>query len=313
MYQYLFGPVPSRRLGFSLGIDLVPAKTCNLNCIYCECGRTTQLTMERREYVALNRVCEELERLFFDHPAPDYLTFSGSGEPLLHSRAGELVEWMKERFPSVPVAVLTNGTLFTDPQVRRAVGRADVVLPSLDAATSAVFKKINRPHPILQIEEIIEGLVRLRQDYDGRIWLEIFIVPGLNDTKDELSALRDAVVRISPEVVQVNTLDRPGTVRAVRAATLSELQRVVDFWQLPKVEIIARSAAGPEQRVMRRDRESAILETVARRPCTLADLTIILGMHQNEVNKYLGILEKQRKLQSRRQGSLIFYEKIPDR
>ncbi|HPI73836.1 MAG TPA: radical SAM protein [bacterium] len=313
MYQYLFGPVPSRRLGFSLGIDLVPAKTCNLNCIYCECGRTTQLTMERREYVALDRVCEELERFFFDHPAPDYLTFSGSGEPLLHSRAGELVEWMKERFPSVPVAVLTNGTLFTDPQVRRAVGRADVVLPSLDAATSAVFKKINRPHPILQIEEIIEGLVRLRQDYDGRIWLEIFIVPGLNDTKDELSALRDAVVRISPEVVQVNTLDRPGTVRAVRAATLSELQRVVDFWQLPKVEIIARSAAGPEQRVMRRDRESAILETVARRPCTLADLTIILGMHQNEVNKYLGILEKQRKLQSRRQGSLIFYEKIPDR
>jgi len=313
MYQYLFGPVPSRRLGFSLGIDLVPAKTCNLNCIYCECGRTTQLTMERREYVALARVCEELERFFFDHPAPDYLTFSGSGEPLLHSRAGELVEWMKERFPSVPVAVLTNGTLFTDPQVRRAVGRADVVLPSLDAATSAVFKKINRPHPILQIEEIIEGLVRLRQDYDGRIWLEIFIVPGLNDTKDELSALRDAVVRISPEVVQVNTLDRPGTVGAVRAATLSELQRVVDFWQLPKVEIIARSAAGPEQRVVRRDRESAILETVARRPCTLADLTIILGMHQNEVNKYLGILEKQRKLQSRRQGSLIFYEKIPDR
>jgi len=313
MYQYLFGPVPSRRLGFSLGIDLVPAKTCNLNCIYCECGRTTQLTMERREYVALDRVCEELERFFFDHPAPDYLTFSGSGEPLLHSRAGELVEWMKERFPSVPVAVLRTGTLFTDPQVRRAVGRADVVLPSLDAATSAVFKKINRPHPILQIEEIIEGLVRLRQDYDGRIWLEIFIVPGLNDTKDELSALRDAVVRISPEVVQVNTLDRPGTVRAVRAATLSELQRVVDFWQLPKVEIIARSAAGPEQRVMRRDRESAILETVARRPCTLADLTIILGMHQNEVNKYLGILEKQRKLQSRRQGSLIFYEKIPDR
>ncbi len=313
MYQYLFGPVPSRRLGFSLGIDLVPAKTCNLNCIYCECGRTTQLTMERREYVALDQVCEELERFFSDNPAPDYLTFSGSGEPLLHSRAGELVEWMKGRFPSVPVAVLTNGALFTDPRVRRAVRRADVVLPSLDAATPAVFKKINRPHPTLQIGEIIEGLVRLRQDYDGRIRLEVFIVPGLNDTEEELAALRDALVRISPDVVQLNTLDRPGAVRTVRAATLSELQRVVDFWQLPKVEIIARSAAGPEQRVMRRDRESAILETVARRPCTLEDLTVILGMHQNEANKYLGILEKQKKLQSRRQGALIFYERSPDR
>lgn len=154
MYQYIFGPVLSRRLGTSLGIDLVPLKTCDLNCIYCECGRTSHLTMERKEYVPLELVCEELTRFLSANPAPDYLTFSGSGEPLLYNRAGELVAWIKEHTPEIPLAILTNGTLFTDPVVRREVLRADLILPSLDAATPALYRKIDRPHPRLQVEKI---------------------------------------------------------------------------------------------------------------------------------------------------------------
>jgi len=307
MYKHLFGPVPSRRLGISLGIDLVPAKTCNLNCIYCECGRTTRMTMERREYIPFTSVCAELTRFFNTNSAPDYLTFSGSGEPLLYSRAGELIAWIKERFPAVPLAILTNGTLFSEAALRQEVHRADVILPSLDAATAAAFKKINRPHPALQIEAIIEGLILLRREYPGKIWLEVFIVPGLNDSKAELNALRQAIVRIAPDVVQLNTLDRPGTVSSIRAATRAELERIADFWRLPAVEIVARSAAAPAPRAVRREKESAILETLARRPCTLEDLSAILGMHVNELNKYLGILETAGKIHTRRQGGLNFY------
>lgn len=307
MYRHIFGPVPSRRLGNSLGIDLVPLKTCNLNCIYCECGRTTHLTMERREYVPFEQVCEELTRFLSENPPPDWLTFSGSGEPLLYSRAGELLEWIKGHAPDIPLAILTNGTLFTDPEVRREVQRADLILPSLDAATPALYRKIDRPHPQLQVEKIIEGLVELRCGYSGRIWLEVFIVPGLNDQESELSALREAILRIAPDRVQLNSLDRPGTLLGLRAADRAELERIIEFWQLPRVEIVARSASDPKPRTVRTEREGAILETIARRPCTLEDLVQILGMHINEVNKYLAILEKEGKIHTQRAGPLLFY------
>lgn len=121
MYTYLFGPVPSRRLGISLGVDLVPHKTCSLDCIYCECGETTNLTIKRREYVPLDDVLEELEKYFQNHPDPDYITFSGSGEPCLHSRIGEVLHFIRNKKPGVAIAVLTNGTLFNQKDVRTAL------------------------------------------------------------------------------------------------------------------------------------------------------------------------------------------------
>lgn len=307
-YRHIFGPVPSRRLGTSLGIDLVPLKTCNLNCIYCECGRTTRQTADRREYVSLVEVRAELIHYLAGNPAPDYLTFSGSGEPLLHSGAGELLTWIKDSYPGIPLAILTNGTLFSNPEVRALVQRADLVLPSLDAATQEVFKKIDRPLPALQIETIIEGLVSLRREYPGKIWLEVFIVPGLNDSETELAALKRAILRIAPDRVQLNTLDRPGAVADIRAATRSELERIADIWQLPGIDMVARTPAGAKLDSARSERESALLETIARRPCTLEDLSVILGWHINEVNKFLGVLEEQGKIQSRRQGEMVFYE-----
>lgn len=238
-YKYLFGPVPSRRLGMSLGIDLVPAKVCSLNCVYCEVGRTTKLTVNREEYVPLNGILEELNDFFSKNEDPDYITFSGSGEPTLNNRIEEILQYVKDLKPSVPVAVLTNGTLFSDKNVRQAILEADLVLPSLDAATDEIFVKINRPFPLLNTEKCIEGLTLFREEYRGQIWLEVFILPGYNDAPYELTAIKNAILRIQPNKIQINTLDRPGTVPGLRSATREELMRIIDFWNLPDVEIIA--------------------------------------------------------------------------
>ena len=308
MYHYLFGPVPSRRLGISLGIDLVPMKTCTLNCIYCECGKTTNLTLERREYVPLAEVKTEFLHYLSNHPKPDYITFSGSGEPTLNSLIGEAIRFIRSHETEIPVAVLTNGTLLFDPQVRKELKPASMVMPSLDAATDKVFIKINRPHPRLPVERMIDGLIQFRKEFQGQIWLEIFIVPGLNNTEPELTALKLAIQKISPNRVQLNTLDRPGPVSHIRAATPEELQQVIHFWNLNNIEIIAKASDRKKMVAYRKDVEGAILETVARRPCTLEDLTNILGLHANEVNKYLDVLEADKKVSVTHQARGPFYQ-----
>ena len=210
MYQYLFGPVPSRRLGISLGIDLVPMKTCSLNCIYCECGSTTNLTLARREYVPLAEVKAEFLHYMSNHPKPDYITFSGSGEPTLNSFIGEAIHFIGSHETGIPVAVLTNGTLLFDSQVRDELKPASVVMPSLDAATDKVFVKINRPHPRLPVERMIDGLVQFRKEFQGQIWLEIFIVPGINDTEPELDC---AEACHSEDFGGPNSAQHPGQTR----------------------------------------------------------------------------------------------------
>ena len=307
-YKYLFGPVPSRRLGISLGVDLVPLKTCTLNCIYCECGRTTNLTLERKEYVPFTTVKEELTFYFANNPKPDYITFSGSGEPTLNSRIGDVLRFIENQSPDISVALLTNGTLFSEKQVREDVKDASVVIPSLDAATEKIFKKINRPSPHLQVDTIIDGLVRFRKEYSGQIWLEIFIVSGMNDTEHELTALKQAIEKIEPDQVQLNTLDRPGPVSTLRAATRQELERVLDFWQLENVSVIADVPERKDLLAYRKDTESAILGTIARRPCTLKDLSEILGLKINEVNKYLDVLEADGKIKIVKQKRGFFYQ-----
>ena len=309
MYTYLFGPVPSRRLGISLGVDLVPMKTCTLNCMYCECGRTTNLALERKEYVPFEAVKEELTHYFSHNPRPDYVTFSGSGEPTLNSRIGDVVHFIKSQTSDIPIAVLTNGTLLFQKQACEDIRDATVVIPSLDAATERVFRKINRPHPQLKIDAIINGLVQFRKDYSGQIWLEVFIVPGLNDTEQELTALKRAIEEIEPDRIQLNTLDRPGTVPTIHAATWKELEYVLDFWQLENAEIIAKAQERKGLLSYRTDVESAILETIERRPCTLQDLSQFLGLHANELNKYLDVLEADKKIKAVKQERGFFYQR----
>lgn len=308
MYQHLFGPVPSRRLGMSLGIDLVPHKVCSLNCVYCECGRTTNLTTDRKEYVSYDEVTGELEHFLKNHPAPDWLTFSGAGEPTLNSRIGEVITFAKDRFPDLRIAVLTNGTLLSDPEVRKEIRNADLVLPSLDAASETVFRKMDRPWHGIRLDEYIQGLVDLKKGFKGEFWLEVMILPGYNDAPDELQRMKEAITRIRPDRVQLNTLDRPGTVDQLRAANRMELQHIIDFWQLPDVEIIASVQKRTSLTSYREDTETAILETITRRPCTLEDLEKIVGLHVNEINKYLGVLDQQGLIEAVRQERGLFYQ-----
>ena len=307
-YNTLFGPVPSRRLGISLGIDLVPMKTCTLNCIYCECGKTSHLTLERKEYVSFETVKKELTHYLAHHARPDYITFSGSGEPTLNSKIGDVIRFLKEQVPDVPVAILTNSTLFSHKQVRSDIKNAKVVIPSLDAATEKIFKKINRPFPHLHVDKIIDGLIRFRKEYSGKMWLEVFIVPGINDTKEELNILKQVIGKIKPDQVHLNTLDRPGSVSTLRAATREELEHVLDVFQMDNATIVADP---PEHKVLlsyRKDTADAILGTIARRPCTSKDLSEILGLQVEEVEIHLKSLETGKKIRIVKQKRGFFYQ-----
>jgi len=307
-YNTLFGPVPSRRLGISLGIDLVPMKICTLNCIYCECGKTSHLTLERKEYVSFEAVKKELTHYLENHAQPDYITFSGSGEPTLNSKIGDVIRFLKDRVLDVPVAVLTNSTLFSQKQVRSDIKNAAVVIPSLDAATEKIFNKINRPSPHLHVDTIINGLIQFRKEYSGKIWLEVFILPGMNDTKAELNALKLVIGKIKPDQVHLNTLDRPGSVSTLRAATREELEHILDVFQMENAAIVADP---PEHKALfayRKDTTAAILGTIARRPCTSKDLSEILGLQVNEVDTYLKSLEADEKIKIVKQKRGLFYQ-----
>ena len=308
MYKYLFGPVPSRRLGMSLGIDLVPEKVCSLNCVYCEVGNTTKLTTDRKEYILYDKIKAELSDYFQNNSDPDYITFSGYGEPTLNVKFGEILRYIKKIKPHIPVAILTNGTLFYDHSLQEEIKTADVVLPSLDAATEEVFQKLNRPADGLSLTNYINGLIEFSRNFKGKIWLEVFILPGYNDHQEELEKLKNIIREINPDSIQLNTLDRPGTEPGLRGARPEELQKIKDFWDLENVKIISAAATRKNTTSYRKDTESVILETIARRPCTLQDLTQTLGMHSNEINKYLDVLEKKEKIQSQELDRGVFFQ-----
>jgi len=308
VYKFLFGPVPSRRLGMSLGVDLVPRKVCSLDCVYCEVGETTKLTLERKEYIPYAKIVEELSHFFSNNPDPDFITFSGSGEPTLNSRIGDVVAFIKQNKPNIPIAVLTNGTLLYDSEVRAELRGVDVVLPSLDAVSADIFAEINRPPTNLPLEKYLQGLIDFSHEFSGKIWLEIFILPGCNDGDSEVQRMREVILKIKPDSVQINTLDRPGTEANLRGATVAELHSVVERLDLENVTIIAAAPQRKNIQSYRSDAEAAILETISRRPCTLVDLTQILGMHTSEINKYLDVLDAEGKIETVRQERGFFYQ-----
>lgn len=308
MYKHLFGPVPSRRLGMSLGIDLIPKKVCSLNCVYCEVGETTKLTLDRMEYVKYEHVIAELKQFMSSSPKIDYITFSGSGEPTLNSRIGDVLSFVKENYPDIKTAVLTNGTLFFNQKLRNELSHADVILPSLDAASQQLFENIDRPNSKLSIESYIQGLIDLRKEFKGEIWLEIFLLKGYNDSKIALDLLKKAILKIKPDSIQLNTLDRPGTLRGLIPLSKNELQEIINYWDIPNIEIIAAAKERTSVESYSGDIESAILETIARRPCTLDDLHHFLGIHVNEINKYLGTLEENGKIETAQLERGIFYK-----
>jgi len=219
-----------------------------------------------------------------------------------------VLDFIKKNWPDIPVALLTNGSLFNHEQVRKQILKADLVLPSLDAASDSTFHKIDRPFHEITIEEYIQGLVDFRKEYKGTIWLEVLILPDINDGIKDLQLLKNAISKINPDKIQLNTLDRPGTINNLRPANKAELQQIMDSWDFTNTEIIASVPERKDMKSYREDTENAILETISRRPCTLNDLGTILGIHINEINKYLGVLDGDGKIETNRQKRGVFYQ-----
>ena len=307
--KYLFGPVPSRRLRRSLGIDLVPNKTCTFDCIYCDVGRTTHKTISRQSYVPPEDIQGELEIcLSALEKKPDYITVSGSGEPTLNTNIGAIIRRIKEK-TSTPVAVLTNGSLLSMDEVRGDLTGADVVLPSLDAITPALFEYINRPHRSLKIEEIISGLIQFRKQYRGQIWLEILFCRGVNDGRDEVERLKEVIERIEPDRVQLNTTVRPPIEDFAFPLTLAQLEEIRETLG-DNAEIISEFASPTEEKI-NSVKDSEILNLIKRRPCTAEDISKALGLHLNEAVKYLEKLLKEGVVHYRMYEHRGYYESAP--
>lgn len=312
-YNHIFGPVPSRRLGLSLGVDLVYHKTCTLNCIYCECGPTTNLTLKRKEYVPFDEVKAELAHYFENHPDPDYVTFSGSGEPTLNPNIGKIIDFIKEKKEKIRVAVLTNATLLSDPVVRKDLSRADLVMPSLDAVTPETFEKINRPAEQLDVHKVIDGLKTFAESFQGELWLEVFILPGINDAKEELETLGKIIRDMNPARVQLNTLDRPGAVSGLKPASKEDLDRVAGIINAANVEIIARvKDLSSGDQISDEKMEAMVMETIHRRPCTVDDLTAALNIGKGKLEILMKRLILEDKVESIQQERGVFYQTIKD-
>lgn len=298
----VFGPVPSRRLGRSLGIDLVPFKTCPYDCIYCQLGRTTNKTVERREWVSMDAVLDELKGKLVLRP--DYITLSGSGEPTLHSRLGEIIEHV-QAMTDVPVAVLTNGSLLWQKEVRDEVSLADVVMPSLDAGDGAKFSFINRPHPSLKFDQVLDGLIALRQQFTGQYWLEVFLLRGYTAIEADVRRLAAWVKRIRPDRVQLNTVARPPTEEFALSVSPEALEMFARQFD-PPAEVVAErpSRLAKKSRVLAR---SALIELLLRRPCTAEGVAAGLELNRLEVLKELEHLAGRGEIEAFRHQGAVYY------
>ncbi len=292
----IFGPVPSRRLGFSLGVDTIPFKTCSLNCIYCQLGRTINKTIQRKEYIAADDILREIEEVLREGKRIDYITFSGSGEPTLNSEIRRMISRIKE-LTSIPLAILTNGTLLYQPRLREDLMEADLVIPSLDTVTQEIFEMVNRPHPSLKIEKVITGIDSFSQEFNGKVWLEIMVVKGINDSLEEIEKAAQVIKQMNLEKIQLNTVVRPPAEEFARSLTAEDLKNIKTVLG-KKCEIIAEFKRAT-QKAYKRDVEKRILGMVKRRPVTLVDISHSLGLHRNEIIKYVETLEKKHQIKTK--------------
>ncbi len=302
--QYVFGPVPSRRLGRSLGVDLIPPKTCSFDCIYCQIGRTTNKTIERKEYVPFDVVIEQIRRALAGAIKPDYITLAGSGEPTLYSRIGELIDAVHE-FTNVPVDILTNGSLFWDERILSEAAKADLIIPSLDAGDEHMLKRINRPVEGLDFSKIVCGLERLCELCRDKVWLEVFVVKGINDELESVRKIAGIANKLRPAKIQLNTAVRPTAESYAVALQKEQLSRLAELF-VPKAEIIADF---PEAEFTSKTSAHAeeIIEMLKRRPCTLDDISAGLGVVRNEIIKLLEVLTREGKIQTEYKNEKLYY------
>lgn len=298
----VFGPVPSRRLGRSLGVDLIPFKTCSYDCVYCQLGRTTKCTIERKEWVPLSGITEELKSKL--STKPDYITLSGSGEPTLYSRNEELIAEIRG-FSDVPVAALTNGGLLSKPEVRRSLLGAELVVPSLDAPDDDIFQKVNRPHRDIAFGEMIDGLIKFREEFSGRYWLEVFLLEGVTSDEETVGRMAEIVKRINPDKVQLNTVARPPAEADARTVPQEKMNRLAQLFG-DKAEVIADYANVAAQATFAA-RRADVVTLVTRRPCTLDDIASGLALHRNEAIKYVQELLTDGDIKAIERGERTYY------
>ncbi len=309
---FAYGPVPSRRLGASLGVDVVPMKSCTYDCIYCQLGPTTTLTCERAPFYRVDEIVADVEEKLSARRPPRIITVAGCGEPTLYAGLGELIGALKG-ITRIPVALLTNGALFHRREVRREAARADLVMPSLDAGDEAMFRCVNRPADGLALEQVVEGLATFRREYPGEIWLEVMVLAGLTDTPSAVAAIAALARRIAPDRIQLNTAVRPTfeeSAAPVASQRLFELSRV--FAQ--EAEVVAGWRGGPDDtRAGGSPDDEPILRLLTRRPCTVEQIASGLGFRPNAVVKVLADLEHRGRAHRVVRGGRVFWHAIERR
>lgn len=306
MAKYVFGPVPSRRLGFSLGVDIIPAKYCCFDCIYCQIGKTTNVEMTRKSFIDPYKIIDEIADTVNKTEHIDYITFSGSGEPTLNSDLGTMIEEVK-KITNIPVSVITNSALFYLDDVRKDLMCADVVLPSLDAVSEDIFKYINRPHSLIEIDTIIRGLKLFRNEYRGKIWLEVMLIKDVNDTREELKKLKEIVSELNVDKLHLNTVTRPPAEETAGSLTKDDLEKACEFLGEP-CEIICDFEKFLEK-PNKEDWSQKILEILQRRSLTLNDIVKITGISFNKAKSRLKVLENEGQIKSYFFDDDIFYMK----
>ncbi|MBN1938449.1 MAG: radical SAM protein [Candidatus Aminicenantes bacterium] len=304
--RHVYGPVPSRRLGRSLGVDLVPFKTCSYDCIYCQLGRTTEKTIDRKVLIPVEDVLADLDEKLAGGVTPDVISLAGSGEPTLYAGLGELIRGIKAR-TGIPVAVLTNGSLLWREDVRKDLSAADLVIPSLDAGDGRLFEYVNRPHPGLTFEQMTEGLVEFTSGFSGEVRLEVFLLDGVTSGDTEVKKIASWVERIRPARVELNTVTRPPGEDYAFPVGLDRMRNLAGFFP-GRVDVIGgwtgkESAAGEAAGSGDED----VLDLLRRRPCTKEDVAAGLGLHLTEAIKKLDRLDKAGKTKRSRVGSLVYY------
>jgi len=302
--NYLFGPVASRRIGRSLGVDLVPFKTCTLDCIYCECGCTTNETLERKEYVPFNEIIAEIKEWYSNGGNADFITLAGSGEPTLNSRLGDIILEIK-KITKIPICILTNGTLFYREDVREEAMLADLVIPSLDAPNEEIFNKINRPPGDLDFNKYVEGLISFSKSFSGRLWLEIFIVPGVNDDDNSIADLSAIAEKITLDKIQLNTAVRPTAEKNVHSVTEKKMNDLAIMFS-PEAEVIA--SFNKITVVNDPATKDKVLKLLSRRPCTIEDIASGLGIKPADARQFvIHLLDEGAVRKSEREGKTFYF------
>lgn len=303
--KYLFGPVPSRRLGLSLGTDIVPLKSCTQNCLYCQLGSDGIQTLDRKSFIPVNDVLSEIKDAINNGLKADYITLSGSGEPTLNSDIGTLIQQIKQ-LTDIPVAVITNGTLLCDPAVRADCAKADVVLPSLDAGDEETFEKINQPHQNLNFRQFVDGLIEFRKEYTGQIWLEVFFIEDINTDDSQVEKMKNIIARIKPDKIQLNTAVRPTTDSSVIRVNESKLNKIAKKLG-PTAEVVADFSKIAIDKNVQADADT-ILAMLKRRPCTLDDICTSLSIHRTQAIKNIAILQTKNLITTEQKNNTTYYK-----